>query len=306
MTGSGSAFFKRCHEREDAKASRRGSSTAGPRVTRVGRRLGVMRAKPPPSWAGKATGALSAASPAAAAARRCPATSRAPSTRRILTQAHAGPDARLDRRHRHQRQDDHRAAASAGCSRARATASSPTGPAPTSSSASPPRRSKRAGRTASCSADWGVFEIDEASLPEGGRGDPAQSHDRAEPVPRPARPLRRAGVDRQEDRGALDAAARGQRTPSSTPTTRASPRSASDLARTAAVVRPRRHHGGERRAAARRRRADLPAMRREPHLRRRLRRPRRRVPLPQRRLRAPAAGDHRDQHQARRIRQPRR
>ena len=84
--------------------------------------------------------------------------------------------------------------------------------------------SRRGGRA--LDGDLGLFEVDEFWLGAGGRGAQAARAAAREPVPRPARPLRRARHDRRPLGRRRRRARRRARSSCSTPTTRSSPTSA--------------------------------------------------------------------------------
>ena len=142
-----------------------------------------------------------------------------------------------------------------------------------------------AGRGGEIDGELGLFEVDELWLAPrraelSPAGDPAR-----QPVPRPARPLRRARGDRRQL--ARAARRRARRRASSTPMTRCSPTSAASATADVALLRRRGRLARAPGHGARRRRQALPQLRRPLHLRRRLPRPPRPLPLPElRRARA--------------------
>jgi UDP-N-acetylmuramate-alanine ligase len=116
-----------------------------------------------------------------------------------------------------------------------------------------------AGRDGKLRGDWGIFEIDEASLPK--------AVEEIQPKATLVLNLFRDQLDRYEDRkGAQQPARRRKSDPQRgrSACRRDRPRPAAQ----ASLVRPRRHLSRIPRATARRRRTHLSEMRREPHLRR--------------------------------------
>ncbi len=132
----------------------------------------------------------------------------------------------------------------------------------------------------------GLFEVDEAWLPERGRGREAPHVSAGQPLPRPARPLRRAGAAGRplgragRDRGGARGAVRAQRRRPAGGRPRPGPRGRD-------VLRRGRRLAGGPHPPARRRLQALPQLRASLRLRSRLPRPHGPLPLPQ--LRPPAA-----------------
>ena len=126
------------------------------------------------------------------------------------------------------------------------TGSRTTPPARTSSRASPPRCS-RAG-----DAELGLFEVDEAALPEVVAARAAAARLPRQPLPRPARPLRRARARRRALARRGRRPARGDAARRATPTTRSSRRSARrtraaspSASTTRGVARPALQHAAD-------------------------------------------------------------
>ena len=191
--------------------------------------------------------------------------------------ARRAPGARQRADLRHQRQDHHRHDGRRRSSSERASRSCTTTPAPTWPAGSPPRCSAPRARADAIAGELGLFEVDEMWLDSlAAELQPARDPAR-QPVPRPARPLRRA----RDDRRALGGSAR-----------RARPRRLvlnaddpliADLGREHPGRVVLRRRGRLARAGghgARRRRQALPPLRRAVRLRRRLPRPPRPLPLP--------------------------
>ena len=182
------------------------------------------------------------------------------------------------RRLGHQRQDDDRRDGRVGRSSAPARGSCTTAPGRTWSAACSAlaAAARRGGRL---DGDLGPVRGRRVLARPGGRGARAARAAARQPVPRPARPLRRAGDDRRPLGRGRRAALPPATGSCSTPTTRWSPTSAATATR--AVLRRRGRRAGAARAAARLGLQALPPLRPRLRLRGRLPRPPRPLPLPQ-------------------------
>ncbi len=136
--------------------------------------------------------------------------------------------------------------------------------------------------------ELGLFEVDELWLAQlACAAAPARDPAR-QPVPRPARPLRRA----RHDRRALGAGAARRRREARAERRRSAARRPRPRAPGGPVLRGRRRLAGAGRDGARRRRQALPPLRRAVRVRRDLPRPPRPLPLPELRPVAAGAGGH--------------
>ena len=146
--------------------------------------------------------------------------------------------------------------------------------------------SRRGGRE--LDGDFGLFEVDEFWLGDGGRGAQPAGDAARQPVPRPARPLRRARHDRRPLGGGRRRARREH--PARAQRRRPAGRRPRPRRRRGAVVLRRRgRRGGAQGAPARLGLQALPPLRPRLRLRGRLHRPPRPLPLPQLRQPPPRA-----------------